>query len=45
MVNHQPTTDKQKDKAVSRDVLPVNPDLAGDYEIPEDGYQDEGLRR
>lgn len=36
----------QEDKAVaSRDVLPINPDLVWDYEIPDDGRQDEAFRR
>jgi hypothetical protein len=27
------------------DVLPINPDLVWDYEIPDDEYQDEAFRR
>ena len=30
---------------MSQDTLPINPDLVWDYEIPEDGHQDEGFRR
>jgi hypothetical protein len=30
---------------MSRDVLPINPDLVWDYEIPDDGHQDEAFRR
>jgi hypothetical protein len=37
---------RQEDRAtVSRDVLLINPDLVWDYEIPEDGSQDEAFQR
>lgn len=30
---------------VDRDILPINPNLVWDYEIPDDGSQDEAFRR
>jgi hypothetical protein len=30
---------------VSQDVIPINPNLVWDYEIPGDGHQEEGFRR
>ncbi len=30
---------------MSQDAMSINPDLVWDYEIPEDGHQDEGFRR
>jgi hypothetical protein len=35
----------QEDEVVSQDVIPINPDLVWDYEIPEDEHQDEEFRR
>ena len=35
----------QEDEVVSQDALPINPNLVWDYEIPEDGHQDEAFRR
>jgi hypothetical protein len=36
---------QEESTVVGRDVLPVNPDLVWDYEIPDDEYQDEAFRR
>jgi hypothetical protein len=30
---------------MSQDALPINPDLVWDYEIPDEGHQDEAFRR
>jgi len=37
---------RQEGSAVlRRDAIPINPDLVWDYDIPEDGRQDETFRR